>query len=70
MVHGELRELRSRRPSGMTSEVAEFSGLLPGPTRLGYEAGATGYGLARAVGKPGVGTVAARPRKKAVSGRR
>jgi hypothetical protein len=41
-------ELRVRRLSGETSEVVEFCCSLPGPTRVAYEAGPTGYGLARA----------------------
>ena len=56
MIDGESGELRSRRLSGMTSEVVEFCCSLPGPTRAAYEAGPTGYGLARALrrGRGGV----------------
>lgn len=47
-IDGESGELRSRTLTGTTSEVIEFCGSLPGPTRAAYEAGPTGYGLARA----------------------
>jgi transposase len=46
-IDGESGELCSRRLSGSTSEVVEFCCSLPGPTRVAYEAGPTGYGLAR-----------------------
>jgi transposase len=36
---------------------------LPGPTRVAYEAGPTGYGLARALKAAGVGCVVAAPGK-------
>jgi transposase len=38
-----------RRLSGETSEVVDFCASLPGPTLVAYEAGPTGYGLARAL---------------------
>ena len=63
MIDGESGELRSRRLSGMTSEVVEFCCSLPGPTRAAYEAGPTGYGLARALDAAGVGCVVAAPGK-------
>ena len=37
------------RLAGETAEVVEFCARLPGPTRVAYEAGPTGYGLARAL---------------------
>jgi hypothetical protein len=40
-------ELRSQRLPGETAKVVEFLSCLPGPTRAAYEAGPTGYGLAR-----------------------
>jgi transposase len=43
--------------------VVEFLTGLPGPTRAGYEAGATGYGLARALYQAGIGCVVAAPGK-------
>ncbi len=63
MIDGESGELRSRRLSGTTSEVVEFCCSLPGPTRAAYEAGPTGYGLARALDTAGVGCVVAAPGK-------
>jgi transposase len=56
-------ELRSRRLPGDTGKVVEFCGSLPGPTRVAYEAGPTGYGLARALSAAGVGCVVAAPGK-------
>ena len=43
--------------------MVEFCGSLPGPTRAAYEAGPTGYGLARALHAAGVGCVVAAPGK-------
>src|SRR3954462_4432691 len=56
-------EMRSRRLPGVTSEVVEFCAKLPGPTRVTYEAGPTGYGLARALHVAGIGCVVAAPGK-------
>jgi transposase len=56
-------ELRSRMLSGRTGEVVEFCGSLPAPTRVAYEAGPTGFGLARALAAAGVGCVVAAPGK-------
>ena len=63
MIDGESGELRSRRLSGTSSEVVEFCCSLPGPTRVAYEAGPTGYGLARGLEAAGVGCVVAAPGK-------
>jgi transposase len=62
-VDGESGELCTHRLSGKTSEVVEFCCSLPGPTRVAYEAGPTGYGLARALEAAGVGCVVAAPGK-------
>ena len=56
-------EMRSRRLSGATGEVVGFCASLPGPTRVAYEAGPTGYGLARALDAAGIGCVVAAPGK-------
>jgi transposase len=40
--------------------VVEFLAGLPGPTRVGYEAGPTGYGLARALRGAGIACVVGR----------
>ncbi|MGH2868792.1 MAG: IS110 family transposase, partial [Solirubrobacteraceae bacterium] len=63
MIDAESGELRSRKLSGKTSEIVEFCGSLPGPTRVAYEAGPTGFGLARALHMTGVGCVIAAPGK-------
>ncbi len=62
-IDGESGELRSRRLSGATSEVVEYCSSLPRPTRVAYEAGPTGYGLARALHAAGAGCVVAAPGK-------
>jgi len=60
-VDSETGELRVRRLPGETMEVVEFCASLPGLTRVAYEAGPTGYGLARALEAAGVGCVVAAP---------
>jgi transposase len=62
-VDGQSGELCSRWLSGKTSEVVEFCAGLPGPTRVAYEAGPTGFTLARALGVAGVQCVIAAPGK-------
>jgi transposase len=62
-MDSETGELRVHRLSGETSEVVEFCSTLPGPTRVAYEAGPTGYGLARALEAAGIGCVVAAPGK-------
>src|SRR5215207_3332410 len=59
----ESGELLSRRLSGKTSEVVAFCAALPGPTRVAYEAGPTGFTLARALQGAGVQCVVAAPGK-------
>jgi transposase len=63
VVDGESGELRVRRVSGETAEVVAFCAGLAGPVRVAYEAGPTGFGLARALGAAGVGCVVAAPGK-------
>ena len=62
-VDGETGELGVRRLSGQTAEVVGFCVGLPGPTRVAYEAGPTGFALARALEAPGVQCVVAAPGK-------
>jgi transposase len=62
-VDGESGELRAHRLSGETAEVVAFCGGLPGPTKVAYEAGPTGFGLARALDAAGIGCVVAAPGK-------
>ncbi len=56
-------ELTVRRLPGATEEVVRFCAGLPGPVRVAYEAGPTGFGLARALEAAGVGCVVAAPGK-------
>jgi transposase len=50
-VTGELRGVKLRMAP---SEVVEFLATLPGPVRAVYEAGPTGFGLARVAGERGI----------------
>ncbi len=59
----ESGELRTRRLPGVTSEVVAFCAGLPGPARVAYEAGPTGFALARALTAAGVECVIAAPGK-------
>ena len=56
-------EMRVRRLSGETREVVAFCASLPGPTRVAYEAGPTGFALARALTAAGIECVIAAPGK-------
>jgi transposase len=58
-LDAESGELRSCRLPGETVKVVGFCAGLPGPTRVAYEAGPTGYGLARALHAAGGGCVVA-----------
>ena len=62
-VDGASGELRAQRLSGQTAEVVAFCAGLPGPARVAYEAGPTGFGLARALQAAGIGCVVAAPGK-------
>jgi transposase len=62
-VDRESGELAVRRLSGRTADVVEFCAALPGPVRVAYEAGPTGFALARALEQAGVGCVVAAPGK-------
>lgn len=57
---GELRVLQA--PVAVAETVA-WLGLLPGPVRVAYEAGPTGYGLARACVAVGIACTVAAPSK-------
>jgi transposase len=63
VVDAESGEMSLHRLSGATAEVVAFCTGLPGPTRAAYEAGPTGYGLARALVAARVGCVVAAPGK-------
>jgi transposase len=62
-VDGESGELGAHRLSGATSGVVAFCAALPAPVRVAYEAGPTGFGLARALDAAGIGCVVAAPGK-------
>jgi transposase len=63
VIDGETGELVVRRLSGETAEAVAFCAGLPGPVRVAYEAGPTGFALARALQGAGVGCVIAAPAK-------
>ena len=54
MIDRDSGELWRRRLSGRVSEVAEFVAGLEGPVCATYEAGPTGFGLARRLEAAGV----------------
>jgi transposase len=56
-------ELALQRMGGATAQVAEFCAGLPAPVRVAYEAGPTGFGLARALAARGIGCTVAAPGK-------
>ena len=56
-------EMRVQRLSGETIAVVAFCVSLPGPVRVAYEAGPTGFALARALAAVGVECVIAAPGK-------
>lgn len=59
----ESGELKSFSLGGSAAEAAKFCAALPAPARATYEAGPTGYGLARELTRHGVGCVVAAPAK-------
>jgi transposase len=63
VVDAESGELTTHRLSGQASELAGFCAGLPAPVRVAYEAGPTGFELARALEATGVGCVVAAPGK-------
>jgi transposase len=60
LLSGELR--RARFGPG-TDQVVSWLGALPGPVRVAYEAGPTGFGLARAAAAVGIEVIVAAPSK-------
>ena len=63
VLDGETGELRWFRMSGESVGAAGFCARLPGLVRASYEAGLTGYGLARELARRGVECVVAAPSK-------
>src|SRR5438034_8050123 len=56
-------EMSVHRLAGRTSEVTAFCSRLPAPVRVAYEAGPTGFELARALDASGVSCLVAAPGK-------
>ena len=63
VLDAETGQLQTFAMSGETAKVAAFCAGLPRPVRVAYEAGPTGYGLARELAKRGVECVVAAPSK-------
>ncbi len=63
VLDAESGELRTFRMNGDVGEAAGFCGGLPRPVRAAYEAGPTGYGLARELAKRRVQCIVAAPSK-------
>jgi transposase len=63
VLDAETGQLQCFTMSGETEKTAAFCEQLPGPVRVGYEAGPTGYGLARELAKRGMECVVAAPSK-------
>ena len=63
VLDGETGELQTFALSGDMNAAGDFCAGLPRPVRVAYEAGPTGYGLARELAKRGVGCVVAAPSK-------
>jgi transposase len=63
VVDAPSGEMSIRRLAGRTSEVTAFCAQLPTPVRVAYEAGPTGFELARALEAAGIGCVVAAPGK-------
>jgi len=63
ILDAETGELRFRRLGGESEPVVWLVSSLERPVRASYEAGPTGYGLARALERAGVECVVAAPGK-------
>ena len=63
VLDAETGQLQTFAMSGDTAGAAGFCAGLPRPVRVAYEAGPTGYGLARELAKRGVECVVAAPSK-------
>jgi len=61
VLDSESGELRRRRLSGGSEQVADFVGALPGPVRATYEAGPSGFALARRLEAAGVDCLVCAP---------
>jgi transposase len=63
VLDAETGQLQTFAMSGDSTKAAAFCAGLPRPVRAAYEAGPTGYGLARELAKRGVACVVAAPSK-------
>ena len=63
ILDSETGELRFARLGGQSAAVVELCRALPGPVRATYEAGPTGYGLARGLASAEVECLVAAPGK-------
>jgi transposase len=63
VLDAETGQLQMFGMSGETTKAVEFCAALPAPVRAAYEAGPTGYGLARELAVRGVQCVVAAPSK-------
>jgi transposase len=63
VVDAESGEMIVRRLPGDTAGVVVFCAALPAPVRVAYEAGPSGFGLARALLTAGIWCVVAAPGK-------
>lgn len=63
VLDAETGQVQTFQMSGETVQAAGFCGGLPRPVRVAYEAGPTGYGLARELSKRGIECVVAAPSK-------
>jgi transposase len=63
VLDAETGQLQTFRMGSETNAAAGFCAGLPAPVRVAYEAGPTGYGLAREFAKRGVQCVVAAPSK-------
>ena len=61
VLDAESGELRTRRVPVRVEETVGWLGSLPAPVRVAYEAGPTGYGLARACLEAGIACTVAAP---------
>src|SRR5438034_10178786 len=63
VLDAESGELRSWRAPTLPAETVEWLKRFPAPVRVAYEAGPTGYGLARACAGVGIACTVAAPSK-------
>jgi transposase len=63
VLDADTGQLQTFQMSGETAKAVEFCAVLPAPVRAAYEAGPTGYGLARELAVRGVQCVVAAPSK-------